>query len=164
MPSQSKYYPLFQYLQQQPDVVPLELSFAEIEATLGQPLPPTALATRAWWANSRSAQARAWQEADWLVDSVDFEQKLVLFRPARITYRVTPVRKFKGWTGPQIKTLREFAGWSQQELADRMAVRQQTISDWEVGHHTARRAMSKLLQMIAEEIGFPYQTASQNQD
>lgn len=164
MSPQSKYYPLFEYLKQQPDTVPLELSFAEVEAKLGRPLPPTALSTRAWWANSRSAQARSWQEADWLVDDVDFEQKIVVFRPARISYRVTPIRKFKGWTGQQIKTLREFAGWSQQELADRLAVRQQTISDWEVGNHVARRSMSKLLQMIAEEIGFPYQTDSPGPD
>jgi DNA-binding XRE family transcriptional regulator len=164
MSSQSKYYPLYEYLQQQPDTVPLELSFAEVEAMLGQPLPPTALSTRAWWANSRSAQAHSWQDARWLVDDVDFEQKIVVFRPARITYRVTPIRKFKGWTGQQIKTLREFAGWSQQDLADRLAVRQQTISDWEVGNHTARRAMSKMLQMVAEEIGFPYQTDPPNSD
>jgi DNA-binding XRE family transcriptional regulator len=164
MSSQSKYYPLYEYLHQQPDTVLLELTFAEVEAKLGQSLPPTALSTRAWWANSRSAQAHSWQEAGWLVDDVDFEQKIVVFRPARISYRVTPIRKFKGWTGRQIKTMREFAGWSQQELAARLAVRQQTISDWEVGNHTARRSMSKMLQMIAEEIGFPYQTDSSDPD
>lgn len=164
MSPQSKYYPLYEYLQQQPDTVPLELAFAEVEAKLGQSLPPTASSTRAWWANSRSAQAHAWLDAGWLVDDVDFEQKIVVFRPARISYRVTPIRKFKGWTGQQIKTMREFAGWSQQELADRLAVRQQTISDWEVGNHTARRAMSKMLQMIAEEIGFLYKTDSSGSD
>jgi DNA-binding XRE family transcriptional regulator len=158
MSPKSKYYPLFEYLRQQPDTVPLELSFAEIEAILGQALPATALTIRAWWANSQTAQGRAWRDAGWLVDYPDFKEKVVIFRPARITYRVTPIRKFQGWTGEQIKTLREFTGWSQQELADRLQVRQQTISDWEVGHHTARRSMSKLLQMVAEEVGFPYRT------
>ncbi len=164
MLSPSKYYPLFEYLRQQPDLVPLELSFAEIEAILGQPLPATALTTRAWWANSQTAQGRAWREAGWLVDYPDFKEKLVIFRPARITYRVTPIRKSQGWTGKQIKTLREFAGWSQQELADRLEVRQQTISDWEVGNHSARRSMNKLLQLIAEVVGFPYLTDSTNKD
>jgi DNA-binding transcriptional regulator YiaG len=89
---------------------------------------------------------------------VDFKERLVVFRPTRITYRITPIRKSQGWTGEQIKGLREFGGWSQQELADRLQVRQQTISDWEVGHHAARRSMSRLLQMIAEEVGFPYKT------
>jgi DNA-binding transcriptional regulator YiaG len=65
-----------------------------------------------------------------------------------------------GWSGEQVKALREYAGWSQQELAAKLAVRQQTISDWEVGNHTARRSMSKLLQMVAKEVGYPYETDS----
>jgi DNA-binding XRE family transcriptional regulator len=160
MSPQSKYYALREYLRQQPDAVPLELSFAEIEVILGRPLPATAQVTRAWWANSQTAQGRAWQEAGWLVDDVNFAAKLVVFRPARITYRITPIRKSKGWSGEQIKSLREHAGWSQQELANRLQVRQQTISDWEMGHHVARRSMNRLLQMVAEEIDFPYQTDS----
>lgn len=158
MSPKSKYYPLFKYLEQQPDTVPLELSFAEVEEILETKLPPTALATRAWWANSETSQGRTWQAAGWLVDDVDFENHIVVFRPERITYRVTPIRKSQGWTGEQVKALREFAGWSQQELADRLAVRQQTVSDWEVGNHTSRRSMGKLLQMIAEQVGFPYDT------
>ena len=154
----SKYYPLYEYLLGQPDSGLIELSFAEVEAILGKPLPASAKSTRAWWANSASAHAQAWQEAGWLVDAVDFEGEAVVFRPERISYRVTPVRKSQSWTGDQVKALREFAGLSQQELADRMAVRQQTISDWETGSHTARRSMGKLLEMIAREVGFPYQT------
>ncbi len=158
MSPKSKYYPLFKYLRRQPDSGLIELSFVEIEEILGKPLPATARSTRAWWANSNTPHGRSWQEADWLVDDVDFEGQYVVFRPARITYRVTPVRKSTSWTGEQVKALRDFAGWSQQELADRLAVRQQTVSDWEVGNHTARRSMGKLLEMIAREIGFPYET------
>jgi DNA-binding XRE family transcriptional regulator len=161
---QSKYYSLYEYLNQQPDQGLLELSFEEVEAILGSELPRSALTSRAWWANSETTQGRAWQEAGWLVDTPDFEQKLIVFRPARITYRVSPIRKSVGWSSEQIKALREHTGWSQQELADRLAVRQQTVSDWEVGNHTARRSMSKLLQMIAEEVGFPYQTDPQNSE
>lgn len=157
MARRRKYDPLFEYLQAQPDTGLLELSFAEVEEILGRRLPSSALTTRAWWANSPTTQGAVWQKAGWLVDDVDFENKVVVFRPGRITYRVTPVRKPVGWTGDQVKALREFAGWSQQELADRLSVRQQTISDWEVGNHTARRSMSKLLQMIAEEVGYLYQ-------
>ena len=161
MSPKSKYYPLFNYLQQQPDTDLLELSFAEIQAILGRPLPPSAQTMRAWWANaSRTAQAISWQEAGWLVDSVDFETQLVIFRPARITYRVTPVHKYRGWTAGQIKGLREFTGWTQQELANRMHIRQQTVSDWELGLHTAHRSMGKLLQMIAEDVGYPYRADS----
>lgn len=164
MAARSKYDPLVEYLQEQPDSGLLELSFEEIEAILGAGLPDSARSMRAWWANGRTAQGRAWQKAGWLVDDVDLPNRLVVFRPARITYRVSPVRKSQGWSGAQVKALREFAGWSQQELADRLAVRQQTISDWEVGQHTARRSMSKLLQMIAEEVGFPYQAGSSQEE
>ena len=160
MSPKSKYYPLYQYLSQQADSGLLELSFAEIEEIISKTLPASALVTRAWWANSHTTQALAWQEAGWVVDDVDFRQKYVVFRPGRITYRVSPIRKSVGWSGEQIKALREHAGWSQQELATRLAVRQQTVSDWEVGNHAARRSMSKLLQMIAKEVGFPYETAS----
>ena len=157
LPTDSKYYPLFEYLQQQPDSGLLELSFAEINNILGDNLPASAKSTRAWWANSKTLQGQAWQDAGWLVDDVDFESGYVVFRPQRITYRVSPIRKPTGWSGDQIKALREHAGWSQQEMADKLAVRQQTISDWEVGNHAARRSMSKLLQMIAEEVGYAYQ-------
>ena len=160
MSPNSKYYPLFEYLDQLSNSGLIELSFDEIEEILGKQLPNSARVSRAWWANSPTSQGRAWQEAGWLIDSPDLENQLVIFRPARITYRVSPIRKSVGWTGDEVKALREFAGWSQQELADRLAVRQQTISDWEVGNHTARRSMSKLLQMIAKEIGFPYDTES----
>jgi len=165
MSPKSKYYPLFQYLSRQPDAgLLLELSFAEVEEILGKPLPRSAKTARAWWANSQTAHGRSWQEAGWLVDDVDFEDELVVFRPARITYRITPVRKSQSWSGDQIKALREHAGWSQQELADRLAVRQQTISDWEIGNHTARRSMGKLLEMVAREVGFPYEMEFSDED
>lgn len=158
MLSKSKYYPLYLYLKEQSDSDLLELSFAEVEAVLGDILPTTAKKTRAWWANSPTSQGKIWQEAGWLVDDVDFKEQYVAFRPTRITYRVSPIRKSKGWSAGKIKSLRGFAGWSQQELADHLGVRQQTISDWELGIHISRRSMGKLLQMVAENIGFPYQT------
>ncbi len=154
----SKYYPLYEYLKEQPDTGLLELSFSEVEDILGKSLPTSATKTRAWWANSQTTQGLSWQTAKWVVDDVDFKNHYVVFRPDRITYRLSPIRKSVGWSGDQIKSLREHAGWSQQEMANRLAIRQQTISDWEVGNHTARRSMNKLLQMIAEEVGFPYTT------
>ncbi len=164
MSPKSKYYPLFEYLQQQPDSGLIEFSFAELEEIIGNPLPPSAWTNRAWWANSSTLHGRSWVEAKWLVDDVDFANHMIVFRPDRITYRMTPVRKSKSWSGKQIKDLRNFTGWSQQELANRMAVRQQTISDWEVGNHDARRSMGKLLQMLAEEVGFPYETDTPDED
>lgn len=158
MSAKSKYHPLYEYLKEQPDSELLELSFDEIEKIIEEPLPATAYSIRAWWANSQTSQGKAWLEAEWLVDDVDFKDKYVVFRPARITYRVSPIRKSQGWRADEIKSLREFAGWSQQDLAERLGVRQQTVSDWELGIHASRRSMGKLLQMIAESVGYPYQT------
>ena len=160
MAAKRKYYPLYEYLKAQPDAGLLELSFDEVEKIVGKTLPTTARTVRAWWANSPTGQGQMWQDAGWLVDDVDFKAQFVVFRPERITYRVSPIRKSQGWSADEIKALRAYAGWSQQELAQELGVRQQTISDWELGIHTSRRSMGKLLKMVAEDIGFPYQISS----
>ena len=55
-----------------------------------------------------------------------------------------------------MKALREFADWSQQELADQLGMRQQTVSEWETGKYTPRRSTGVLLEFIAERVGFGY--------
>jgi transcriptional regulator with XRE-family HTH domain len=55
-----------------------------------------------------------------------------------------------------VRALRDFTGWSQQELADQLSMRQQTISEWETGKYTPRRSTGVLLEFIAERVGFPY--------
>ncbi|MFQ5611674.1 MAG: helix-turn-helix transcriptional regulator [Anaerolineae bacterium] len=151
-----KYYPLCEYLKNQPKNSLHTLAFDKIEEILGAPLPASAKVTRAWWSNSDSPQGKSWREAGWVVDDVDFRAQQVAFRSADIIYRITPRRKYQGWTSEQIKALREFAGWSQQQLADKMGTRQQTISEWETGMYTPRRSTTRHLQLIAREIGFPY--------
>ncbi len=47
-------------------------------------------------------------------------------------------------------------GLSQAELAAELGVRQQTISEWETGMYQPKRAMSKLLTLVAERAGFTY--------
>jgi DNA-binding XRE family transcriptional regulator len=152
----TKYYPLYEYLQQLPQDAPVTLTFEQIESATGIVLPSSARASRAWWANSATPQGSAWLEAGWVADAVDIEEAWVAFRPARITYRITPRRRRAGWSGEQVKALREFAGWSQQELADQLSMRQQTISEWETGKYSPRRSTSVLLQFVAERVGFPY--------
>ena len=59
-----KYDPLADYLAAL-TVDEVTLTFAEIEAIIGAPLPPSAR-LRTWWANTAgSAQARAWRSAGW---------------------------------------------------------------------------------------------------
>jgi DNA-binding XRE family transcriptional regulator len=153
----TKYYALYEYLRPLGQDEPITLTFDQIEAIIGAALPRSARASRAWWANSATPQGQAWLDAGWLVDAVDLGEAWVVFRPARITYRVTPRRRRAGgWSGVQVKALREFADWSQQELADQLGMRQQTVSEWETGKYTPRRSTGVLLEFIAERVGFGY--------
>ena len=63
-----------------------------------------------------------------------------------------------GWDSARIKALREHLGMTQRELADELGMRQQTISEWEVGVYTPRRSTQKYLALIAERAGFKYDT------
>ena len=60
------------------------------------------------------------------------------------------------WDAEQIKALRDHLGLTQQQLAEELGVRQQTISEWEVGVYTPRRSTSKYLSLIAERAGYTY--------
>ena len=60
------------------------------------------------------------------------------------------------WTAETVKSLREFMGLTQQQFAEELGVRQQTISEWEVGIYAPRRSTSKYLNLIAERAGFTY--------
>jgi DNA-binding transcriptional regulator YiaG len=61
------------------------------------------------------------------------------------------------WDGKKIRALREHLGMTQTEMAEELQVRQQTISEWEIGWHTPHRSTQKVLSMVAEQAGFAYQ-------
>jgi len=61
------------------------------------------------------------------------------------------------WDARRIRALREFMGMTQQQMADELEVRQQTISEWETGVHKPHRSTQKTLSMVAERAGFVYQ-------
>ena len=60
------------------------------------------------------------------------------------------------WDSVKVKAMREYLGLTQQQLAQELGVRQQTISEWEVGIYAPRRSTSKYLNLIAERAGFTY--------
>ena len=62
----------------------------------------------------------------------------------------------KKWDGADIKALRTHMGLTQQEMADRLGTRQQTISEWELGLYRPRGASSTLLSIVADQSGFSY--------
>ena len=68
----SIYQPLGAYLAGQPGPT-RTLTFGEVEAILGRPLPSSASAGREGWTNDpgHSQADYGWLAADWVVDSVD---------------------------------------------------------------------------------------------
>lgn len=157
MKEESKYYPLYLHLSQS-EQDELTLTVAEIEALLADPLPKSAWTQRAWWSNrhSASAQAAAWLDAGYRLVNLDLAGGNVTFRRKNVVYQV---RKQGGtilWDGALIKVLREQLGLSQVELAEKLGMRQQTISEWENGLYAPKRSTSKFLTLIAEDAGFRY--------
>jgi putative transcriptional regulator len=68
-------------------------------------------------------------------------------------------RSRQEWDAQRIRALREYMGLTQQQLADELEVRQQTISEWETGIHKPHRSTQKTLSLVAERAGFAYQAA-----
>lgn len=60
------------------------------------------------------------------------------------------------WNADGVRTLRHHLGLTQAELAGELGVRQQTVSDWEVGAYQPRGASRTLLSIVAERSGFSY--------
>jgi DNA-binding transcriptional regulator YiaG len=60
------------------------------------------------------------------------------------------------WDEAHVKALRQHLGLTQNEMADQLGTRQQTISEWETGIYRPRGTSSTLLNIIAERAGFTY--------
>lgn len=65
-------------------------------------------------------------------------------------------KKSIGWDAGSVRSLREHIGITQQQMAERLGVRQQTISEWENEAYKPRGASITLLRMVAEDTGFIY--------
>lgn len=155
--SGSKYQPLFDYLRRL-DQQQVTLTLAEIEVILGDSLPGSAHHNKTWWSNRArgGVQAKAWMDAGFLTERVDIAAKQITFRKPPTHYIVERSGDTILWNADLIRALRRHTGWSQAELADRLGVYQQTVSDWEVGAHKPHRSISKLLTQVAEQATFTY--------
>ncbi len=60
------------------------------------------------------------------------------------------------WDAKGVRGLREHLNLTQQELAEEMGARQQTISEWETGLYRPRGLSERLLSLVAEKAGFEY--------
>ena len=65
-------------------------------------------------------------------------------------------KKGPGWDAGRIKALREHLEMSQAVMAGQMGIRQQTVSEWELGQYEPRGASARLLSIIADRSGFKY--------
>jgi DNA-binding XRE family transcriptional regulator len=151
----SKYQPLLEFLRgsNQSEVI---LTFAEIEALMNNPLPDSAKSKRAWWSNrSKGAlQASAWMEAGYRVEDVALDGQRVTFRKPTTGYQVQRVGDTLLWNSELIKALRLHMGLTQAEFAERLGVRQATVSQWENKAYEPTLATSKYLTLIAEQAEF----------
>ena len=67
------------------------------------------------------------------------------------------------WTATDVAALRRRLRLSQAALAERMGIRQQTVSEWETGRYRPRGASARLLTMLAEEAA-PYDAGGQHDE
>ena len=151
----SKYYPLFEYLQQC-DRPQLTLALSEIERILQKPLPASA-SKRAWWSNrdtSGALQAGAWVKAGYHVTAVDFAAKTVTFCQFEAEYAVVRTDEAIVWDKGAVRSLRKYMGLTQAKFARELGVRRQTVSEWENGVYEPDRSTAKHLERIAEQNGF----------
>jgi DNA-binding transcriptional regulator YiaG len=157
----SKYYPLYQYLEQsqEEEVV---LTFAAVEALLQSNLPPSARKQRGWWSNraSRALQATAWLDAGYEMANLDLDEEQVVFRRRRAAYHVVYRGDSPVWDAELIRALREHMELTQAQMAEALGVRQQTISEWETNVYAPSRATAKYLTLVAERAGFLYSADS----
>ena len=153
----NKYTPLLNYLQRTPQDE-IRLTFDEIEAVIGDTLPPSARTRRGWWSNRSkgSPQAAAWMGANYHAEDLNLSAERVTFRKPLRAYNVRLEGNIVLWDSDLIKALRFQAGWNQAQLAEELGVRQQTVSEWETGVYAPSRAMCKFLTLVAERAGFEY--------
>ena len=155
MKAGSKYYPLFEYLQAQA-VSPVSMTFTEIEARLQSSLPKSSR-QRAWWSNRDSdsaLQAKAWIEAGYHVETVDFDTQKVSFVPFQANYTIQRMDGVILWDRSAIRALRKYLGLTQAGFAQEMGVRRQTVSEWENGVYEPDRSTAKHLGLLAEQKKF----------
>ena len=55
-----------------------------------------------------------------------------------------------------MRGLRRHLELTQEQLAEALGVRQQTVSEWETGVYRPRGASDRLLTLVAERAGFAY--------
>lgn len=67
-------------------------------------------------------------------------------------------RRRATWDAGSVRGLRRHLALTQEQLAEELGVRQQTVSEWETGVYRPRGASDRLLTLVAERAGFAYES------
>lgn len=93
-----RYESLTRYLQGRREAV-IRLSFQDIEALIGRPLPPSARRHQAWWANTAThSHADAWLRIGWRTRDLDLAGQRIVFQhddPAKTVGVAEGVAEFR---------------------------------------------------------------------
>ncbi|HZP57645.1 MAG TPA: helix-turn-helix domain-containing protein [Dehalococcoidia bacterium] len=65
-------------------------------------------------------------------------------------------RRRDAWDARGVRGLRRHMALTQEQLAELLGVRQQTVSEWETGAYRPRGASERLLSLVAEDAGYRY--------
>ena len=68
-----------------------------------------------------------------------------------------PADRDGNWGKARVRALRRYKAQTQGQFARELGVRQQTVSEWEVGMYEPRGASRTLLNLVAERAAFVYQ-------
>ena len=86
-PEFKKYLPLDEWFRKQPDTTKqLDLTFDQVEAILGSPLPKSATKLNTWWTNVHpkiQSHRTAWLNNGWVVTEFDQQARWVKFVRSR---------------------------------------------------------------------------------
>ena len=86
-PEFKKYLPLDEWFRKQPaSTEQIELTFDQVEAILGSPLPKSATKLTTWWTNIQpkiQSHRTAWLNNGWIVAEFDLQDRSVKFVRAR---------------------------------------------------------------------------------
>jgi DNA-binding transcriptional regulator YiaG len=66
-------------------------------------------------------------------------------------------KQLQNWDEASIRDLRTRLNLTQQELADELGTRQQTISEWETGMYKPRGTSVRMLSFVADRAHFKYE-------
>jgi DNA-binding transcriptional regulator YiaG len=67
------------------------------------------------------------------------------------------------WDSSSVRGLRRHMELTQEQFAEALGVRQQTVSEWETGAYRPRGASGRLLTIVADRAGFVYDGGSERQ-